>query len=136
MPSKVIDPGYDKVRSSTAADVNTDIDEKTRNNILWYSKEDPDIIAARMAELDREWDIDRYLQLNAAFLGFMGATLGATRNRLWYILPGIVSFFMGQHAIQGWCPPVELFRRFGIRTRKEIDMEKYSLMEALKTKQR
>lgn len=134
--SKVIDPGFDKVRTSTAADVNSDIDETTRKNILWYSREDPDVIAARMAELDNEWDIERYLQLNAAFLAMLGGTLGATRNRLWYIVPGLVSFFLGQHAIQGWCPPVELFRRMGIRTRKEIDMEKYSLMEALKSKQR
>ena len=132
----IIDPGFDSIRTGTPPFLNTDIDEKTRNNILWYSREDPDVIVARMITLDKEWDIERHLQLNAALLTFAGLTLGITKNRLWYILPGIISFLMGQQAIQGWSPPMEIFRRLGIRTRKEIDMEKYSLMEALKTRQK
>jgi len=35
--------------------------------------------------------------------------------------------FLFQHAVQGWCPPVPVFRRMGVRTRKEIDREKYAL---------
>jgi len=31
------------------------------------------------------------------------------------------------HATQGWCPPVPVLRRFGVRTRHEIDAEKYAL---------
>jgi hypothetical protein len=31
------------------------------------------------------------------------------------------------HAFQGWCPPVPLLRFFKIRTRPEIDREKYAL---------
>lgn len=32
-----------------------------------------------------------------------------------------------QHAVQGWCPPVPVFRRLGIRTAREIDLERYGL---------
>ncbi|MCA9457611.1 MAG: hypothetical protein KC587_13175, partial [Nitrospira sp.] len=32
-----------------------------------------------------------------------------------------------QHAIQGWCPPVPLFRRMGIRTTHEIQQERHAL---------
>jgi len=32
-----------------------------------------------------------------------------------------------QHGLQGWCPPLPLLRRLGIRTRGEIDREKYAL---------
>jgi hypothetical protein len=32
-----------------------------------------------------------------------------------------------QHATQGWCPPVPVFRRLGIRTQTEIDHERYAL---------
>jgi hypothetical protein len=32
-----------------------------------------------------------------------------------------------QHTVQGWCPPVPLFRALGFRTRKEIEREKYTL---------
>ena len=35
--------------------------------------------------------------------------------------------FLFQHATQGWCPPVPLFRKLGVRTRSEIDREKYAL---------
>jgi hypothetical protein len=32
-----------------------------------------------------------------------------------------------QHAVQGWCPPVPIFRRLGIRTQTKIDHERYAL---------
>jgi hypothetical protein len=31
------------------------------------------------------------------------------------------------HAVQGWCPPVPLFRRLGFRTSAEIHQERYAL---------
>jgi hypothetical protein len=31
------------------------------------------------------------------------------------------------HGLQGWCPPATAMRRFGIRTRTEIDAERYAL---------
>lgn len=36
-----------------------------------------------------------------------------------------------QHATQGWCPPLPLFRRMEKRTRNEIDVEKFA-MKALR----
>jgi hypothetical protein len=42
-------------------------------------------------------------------------------------LPVVVLGFLLQHAVQGWCPPIALFRRIGIRTRREIDAEKHAL---------
>ena len=35
--------------------------------------------------------------------------------------------FLFQHAIQGWCPPVPVLRRFGVRTAAEIEEERYAL---------
>ena len=48
-------------------------------------------------------------------------------KRKWLLLSGAVLGFLLQHAINGWCPPIPLLRRFGIRTRSEIDREKYAL---------
>lgn len=42
--------------------------------------------------------------------------------------------FPGQHALQGWCPPLPLFRKMGIRTRKEMDAEKYTLLAVLRNR--
>jgi hypothetical protein len=48
-------------------------------------------------------------------------------SRLSFILPAVVAGFLLQHAVQGWCPPVPVFRRLGIRTAREIDLERYGL---------
>jgi hypothetical protein len=39
----------------------------------------------------------------------------------------LVTGFLLQHALQGWCPPVPFFRRRGVRTEAEIDRERYAL---------
>jgi hypothetical protein len=38
-----------------------------------------------------------------------------------------VFFFFGQHALQGWCLPVPLLRRLGVRTQREIERERFAL---------
>ena len=48
-------------------------------------------------------------------------------DRRLLILPVMVAGFLLQHAVQGWCPPVPVFRRLGFRTANEIDAERYAL---------
>ena len=69
----------------------------------------------------------KYLETNAAAIAFSGVVLGLLVNKKFLAIPAIVLPFLFQHAVQGWCPPVPLFRRLGVRTRKEIDAEKYAL---------
>jgi hypothetical protein len=42
-------------------------------------------------------------------------------------LPALVSGFLFQHAVQGWCPPVPVLRRLGFRTAYEIEEERRAL---------
>jgi len=93
---------------------------------IFYFARNPDKIDDRLAELDREWDIERVLETNAAGVSLFGILM-ASRNRSWLILPFTVAAFLMQHALQGWCPPVELFRRIGIRTTEEINLERVAL---------
>lgn len=116
----------DQVRKVTSEESNRKIDEKALAYIKEYAKAPPHEIDARIRELEKEWDIERVLELNAATLALAGVLLG-TRDRRWTILSGVVGGFLIQHAVQGWCPPVEIFRALGVRTRKEIDQEKYTL---------
>ena len=88
---------------------------------------DPRLIDRRLEELDREWDIERALEANAAIILLIGMALGRLMNRRWYFLPTAVATFLLQHAVQGWCPPVGLFRRLGVRTEREIDEERNAL---------
>lgn len=82
---------------------------------------------ARLAELDREWDIERALQANAAALVVLGTLLGHRADRRFLLLPAAVLAFLGQHALQGWCLPLPLFRRRGVRTIGEIERERYAV---------
>ena len=117
----------DRVRSSTASHVNEEIDLQTDLNIHHYKGKSRAEILDRIQMLDKEWDIERVLEVNASTLALTGLILGLTKNRKWLFLPSLVLPFLLQHGLQGWCPPLPLLRRFGIRTRGEIDREKYAL---------
>ena len=94
---------------------------------LRYYTEHPEEIGRRLGELDREWDTERILETNASSLALLGIGLGITLSRKWFILPAVVMGFLLQHALQGWCPPLPVLRRMGIRTQSEIEMERYIL---------
>lgn len=117
---------HDRVRSHTAAGVLHQIDEQTRENVRRYANASDEAIEQRIEELEREWGIERVLELNAATLGLTGVLAGVRKPRV-LALPIVVLGFLIQHAVQGWCPPIALFRRLGIRTRREIDAEKQAL---------
>jgi hypothetical protein len=117
----------DRVRVNTQERINRRIDQETEACIREYAQRSPEDISRRIKELDREWDIERVLEINASALAFTGLLLGVAQNKRWLLLPSIVLPFLFQHAVQGWCPPVPLLRRLGVRTRQEIDREKYAL---------
>jgi hypothetical protein len=121
----------DRVRRSTPEQRNREIDRQTDLSIQRYAGASPADIRRRIADLDREWDIERVLEVNASTLALTGLVLGLAVNRKWFALPGVVLPFLLQHGLQGWCPPLPLLRRLGVRTRGEIDREKYALQEAL-----
>jgi len=103
------------------------IREQTRESVAIHATLGPRATELRLEELDREWDIERLLEVNAAAIALIGLGLGALVDRRFLFLPVAVAGFLLQHAIQGWCPPVSLFRSLGVRTAGEIDEEKYAL---------
>ena len=122
-----------RVPAHTEDAVNRTIRRNTDSNIQYFTAH-PQEIDARLAELDREWDIERTLEANAASISVAAVLLGLTASRKWFLLPGIVGAFLLQHALQGWCPPLPLFRRMGVRTQTEIERERYAL-KALRKKE-
>ena len=118
----------DRVRRNTSGEVNARIDRGIEGRVRDYAARGPEEIVRRIEELDREWDMERLLETNASALAGVGVGLAAaTGSRKWLIVPGVVLSFLFQHAVQGWCPPVPVFRRLGVRTREEIDRERYAL---------
>jgi hypothetical protein len=98
-------------------------------------------VVHRIAELDREWDVDRALFVNFALVGgAMFATGLVKRERRGFFGregKGFLAFFGVQlgflllHGLVGWCPPVPVFRRLGFRTAREIESERKALERAL-----
>jgi hypothetical protein len=118
----------DRVREHTAGEAQASIDAELEQRLGNHGDADGDRIAARLEELDREWDIERVLEANAATVAALGITTSALARRRWMLLlPLAVALFLLQHAVQGWCPPLAVFRRRRVRSRQEIDLERYAL---------
>lgn len=115
-----------RVRKNTPDKYNEEIDAMTLDNIKKYSVT-PEVITYRLKKLDKEWGIERWLELNMSVISLIGITLALTVSPYWIILTCIVLLFFIQHAVQGWCPPLPIFRANKVRTRAEIDKEKYAL---------
>lgn len=116
----------DRVPAHTDEEINRRIALETARRFSHFAAH-PEEIDARLSELDAEWDVERMLQAKASALAFTGLVLGMTASRKWLVLPGLVTMFLFQHAIQGWCPPVPVLRRLGFRTQTEIEQERYGL---------
>jgi hypothetical protein len=63
----------------------------------------------------------------APTLTLTGLVLGLGVSRKWMLLPIVVQTFFLQHALQGWCPPIPVMRRLGVRTSEEINEERIAL---------
>jgi hypothetical protein len=124
--SQLIPTTTERVPQQTDPEINERITQQTEANVGMYAA-DCRLIDLRLQELDREWDIERILEANAAAVSLIGLTLARFVNRRWFLLPAAVATFLLQHAVQGWCPPVPFFRRLGVRTQREIDEERYAL---------
>jgi hypothetical protein len=126
-PSRNIDAPPDRVRAHSNRLQNQHIDAGTQQCLERYAQADREAIGRHIDALNREWDVERYLQMNAGIVSLSGVVLGAMVNRRFLVLPAIVFGFFFQHATQGWCPPLPLFRKMGVRTRREITRGRYAL---------
>ena len=117
----------DRVRRNTPFEANEQIDAAIRRRIEFYATQPRDVISRRIEELEREWDIERVLEVNASSLALTGAVLGAAVGKKWLLLTMTVTSFLLLHGIQGWCPPVPFLRKLGVRTASEIERERFAL---------
>ena len=116
----------ERVIKNTAPINNREIMIQTESRIRYYANH-VDEIDARIGELDAEWDTERVLELNAASLTLGGIVLGVIVSKKYLLFSAAVMMFLCQHAVEGWCPPLAVLRRLGVRTQTEIEYERYAL---------
>ncbi|HEX6260329.1 MAG TPA: hypothetical protein VFZ51_06715 [Woeseiaceae bacterium] len=117
----------ERVARASAREINESILRETKDSVARCASGGPAAIQRRLDELDAEWDIERTLEANASSLVLIGLGLGTWVDRRFYLLPAVVAGFLLQHALQGWCPPLPVLRRLGVRTQSEIELERYAL---------
>lgn len=122
---------YDRVVAHTAPRLNAKIQRRTEERVGWLEKH-PEHVRERLAEIDREWDVERWLETASAGISLFGLGMALRGKRRGLVLPLLVQGFFLQHAISGWCPPLPALRRMGVRTQREIDEERFALLDILK----
>lgn len=117
---------HERVPAHTAEHVNHRIQREIEHNVKQLAAV-PGRIPQRLKELDAEWDIERAIEANASVIAFVGVALGYFFHPYWLAIPALVTAFLLQHAVQGWCPPIPVLRRLGFRTADEIAKERMAL---------
>ncbi|HSP46917.1 MAG TPA: YgaP-like transmembrane domain [Clostridiaceae bacterium] len=120
-------PTTKRVEMNTPPEINDRIHKKTIADLYKYRDADEEAVTERIRQLDREWNTERVFAANASTLVLLSTILGYKKSRYWFLLTGTVGYFLLQHAIQGWCPPLSVIRRRGVRTPEEIENEKLAL---------
>jgi hypothetical protein len=115
-----------RVVRNTSPRVNQRIEQKAARRIGYYAAHPADI-DHRLHELDREWDVERALTAHSGAAVLAGLVLGLVVDRRYLLLSAVSATLLVQHALQGWCLPLPLMRRLGVRTSAEIDHERYAL---------
>ena len=124
-------PTATRVNRHTSDKDNAKIRGTTRNNLAYYASNTSEI-PARLRQLDAEWDVERALATGSTTLTLTGVGLGFFVHPYFLALSAVVQLFYLQHALQGWCPPLPVFRKLGFRTEKEIQEERHHLSTMLR----
>lgn len=79
----------ERVPQHTSETINEDIRRQTEATVARCASAGDAAIDQRLQELDREWDIERTLEANAATVALVGLGLGAFVNRRFFALPAV-----------------------------------------------
>lgn len=118
---------YGHLQDTSSNKANMNIDKKTKKILNEYGDLSTKI-TRRLEELEKEWDLEKTLEVNAGAAVLAGMLLGTVVNKKWYILPTAVAGFLLQKGLDGRSAPTSVLRFFGFRTRQEIEEERQSLM--------
>lgn len=116
-----------RVEINTRDSLSAEFQEQIKANIAKYSGASRAEIDQRLHALDREWSVERIIEMEAPTMISLGAVLGATVNRNWFALSAMAASMVILHNTQGWYPLLPLFRRLGVRSQNEIEQERSAL---------
>jgi hypothetical protein len=116
-----------RIEQNTAGAINQQFEQASTARVQEYANAGPEAIEQRLQELDREWDIERLVEVEAPATIVLGIALGVVHDRRWMMLSALAAGMLIVHSLQGWYPLLPLLRRIGIRSQAEIDRERNAL---------
>lgn len=116
----------DRARRHTARSVLRRIDNDTLDHLMEVGQK-PETASRRLEALDREWELDRTVEAEAAAMGLIGLALGAFVRPAFLAMPATVGAAVFLFGTRGIYPLLPIFRRLGIRTSREIERERYAI---------
>ncbi len=118
----------DQVRSHAPEEVNKRIDERVERCVRHMAEQERSEISRYLGKLEREWDLNRAVMVVGSAVAVLGLWLARRDGGRWRTLGEVAAGLMLQQGLVGFGPLAELVRAvFGVRTRREIDLEKFAL---------
>ena len=90
----------DRVERNTAALLNRKFEQQLNENVSKFAKADRRAIDQRLAELDREWNIERLIETEAPLMIGLGMALGTAHDRKWFALSAFAAGMVILHNLQ------------------------------------
>ncbi|MCP3163899.1 hypothetical protein [Myxococcus qinghaiensis] len=118
----------DSARNHTPLMVNRRIDEHVEACVRHMATHaDRPEMSRYLQRLEREWDLNRAVMVCTAALGTLGLLLGKKDGGRWRVLSAVAAGVLLQHGVFGFGPLSAPLRALGIRSRREIDLEKFAI---------
>jgi hypothetical protein len=118
----------DAARSHVPDEVNKCIDARVEECVRYMAQQDRGEISRYLLKLEKEWDLNRVVSVVGSLVTLVGVGLAGRQARGWRVLGTVASGLLLQHGVFGFGPLGGLVRRLaGVRTRREIDLEKFAL---------
>ena len=118
----------DSVRTHTPDQMNRKIDARVEQCVQHMAEQmDRPTISRYLEKLEREWDLNRVVTVAASAVTVLGLALAAKDGKGWRVVSGVAAGLLLQHGLLGFGPLAELVRLMGVRTRREMDLEKFAL---------
>ncbi|NBD08659.1 MULTISPECIES: hypothetical protein [Corallococcus] len=118
----------DTVRIHAPSTVNRRIDAHVESCVRCMAERaDRAEMSRYLEKLEHEWEMHRALGVGGSALALVGLLLGRRGGRGWRVLSGVTLALLFQQGITGFGPLSALVRALGVRTRREIDLEKFAI---------
>ena len=118
------------IRTSSDEAIARDIALEIERSVRVAADAGREVVDLRLAQLDREWPLEKVLTAKLGGLAALGGVLGLTGSRKWFLLSTLAGTGLVQHALGGRGATFSALRRLGFRTQAEIDTERRGLLAA------